>query len=87
VPALRGKSREAYQDGALARPHRRFPVRGRQIVSPNKANDKERTLIERVREFTEAVVTPIIEEYWARDVPRGRLRNFNRLRRPRFSCP
>src|SRR4051812_43129003 len=33
----------------------------------NVLNDKERALIKRVREFTEAVVTPIIEEYWARD--------------------
>ena len=30
-------------------------------------NDKERTLLRRVREFTEGVVAPVIEDYWAHD--------------------
>ena len=30
-------------------------------------NDSERTLLKRVREFTENVVAPVIEDYWARD--------------------
>src|SRR5215467_10829208 len=33
----------------------------------NVLNDRERTLIKRVREFTEGVVAPVIEDYWARD--------------------
>jgi glutaryl-CoA dehydrogenase len=30
-------------------------------------NDSERTLLKRVREFTEGVVAPVIEDYWNRD--------------------
>jgi alkylation response protein AidB-like acyl-CoA dehydrogenase len=30
-------------------------------------NDSERALLKRVREFTEGVVAPVIEDYWARD--------------------
>jgi alkylation response protein AidB-like acyl-CoA dehydrogenase len=30
-------------------------------------NDKERALLGRVREFTEGVVAPVIEDYWGRD--------------------
>ena len=30
-------------------------------------NDKERAVLRRVREFTEGVVAPVIEEYWGRD--------------------
>ena len=30
-------------------------------------NDEERALLKRVREFTEGVVAPVIEDYWARD--------------------
>ena len=30
-------------------------------------NDSERSLLKRVREFTEGVVAPIIEDYWSRD--------------------
>jgi len=30
-------------------------------------NDSERTLLKRVREFTEGVVAPVIEDYWSRD--------------------
>src|SRR5271168_3524544 len=30
-------------------------------------NDKEISLLRRVREFTEGVVAPVIEDYWARD--------------------
>src|SRR5246500_3161215 len=29
--------------------------------------DSERTLLKRVREFTEGVIAPVIEDYWARD--------------------
>jgi len=30
-------------------------------------NDGERTLLKRVREFTEGVIAPVIEDYWSRD--------------------
>jgi glutaryl-CoA dehydrogenase len=30
-------------------------------------NDSERTLLKRVREFTEGVIAPVIEDYWSRD--------------------
>src|SRR5258705_2231168 len=30
-------------------------------------NDSERTLLKRVREFTESVIAPVIEDYWSRD--------------------
>jgi glutaryl-CoA dehydrogenase len=30
-------------------------------------NDSERTLLKRVREFTEDVIAPVIEDYWSRD--------------------
>src|SRR6201982_3933501 len=30
-------------------------------------NDSERALLKRVREFTEGVVAPVIEDYWSRD--------------------
>src|SRR3981189_227697 len=30
-------------------------------------NDSERALLKRVREFTEGVVAPVIEDYWNRD--------------------
>src|SRR5258705_11576382 len=30
-------------------------------------NDSERALLKRVREFTEGVIAPVIEDYWARD--------------------
>src|SRR5258707_5669559 len=30
-------------------------------------NDSERTLLKRVREFTEGVIAPLIEDYWSRD--------------------
>src|ERR1700756_1141282 len=29
--------------------------------------DSERTLLKRVREFTEGVIAPVIEDYWSRD--------------------
>jgi glutaryl-CoA dehydrogenase len=35
--------------------------------STNVLNDRERAVINRVREFTERVVAPVIEDYWARD--------------------
>jgi glutaryl-CoA dehydrogenase len=43
------------------------PVDGDFYKITNALNDKERSLIKRVREFTEGVVSPVIEEYWARD--------------------
>ena len=30
-------------------------------------NDEERALLQRVRDFTEGAVAPVIEEYWGRD--------------------
>ena len=30
-------------------------------------NDAERALLKRVREFTEGVIAPVIEDYWNRD--------------------
>jgi len=33
----------------------------------NVLDDRERAVINRVREFTEGVVAPVIEDYWARD--------------------
>jgi glutaryl-CoA dehydrogenase len=30
-------------------------------------NDSERALLKRVREFTEGVIAPVIEDYWSRD--------------------
>ncbi len=30
-------------------------------------NDSERALFKRVREFTEGVIAPVIEDYWSRD--------------------
>jgi glutaryl-CoA dehydrogenase len=30
-------------------------------------NESERALLERVREFTESVIAPVIEDYWSRD--------------------
>src|SRR5260370_40636169 len=30
-------------------------------------NDKERALLRRVRDFTEGVIAPVIEDYWGRD--------------------
>jgi len=33
----------------------------------NLLNDGERALIKRVREFTQGVMAPVIEDYWARD--------------------
>src|SRR6266446_9922368 len=58
-------------------------------------NDSERALLKRVREFTEGVIAPVIEDYWSRDafpfeiIPedgrswyrRGRLSRIRRCRR------
>jgi glutaryl-CoA dehydrogenase len=54
---------------ALAKkpPYAPPPVDGDFYKIANMLNDKERALIKRVREFTEGVVAPVIEEYWARD--------------------
>jgi hypothetical protein len=30
-------------------------------------NESERALLKRVREFTEGVIAPVIEDYWSRD--------------------
>ena len=36
-------------------------------------NESERVLLKRVREFTEGIVAPVIEDYWGRDAfPRRR---------------
>ena len=43
------------------------PVDGDFYKIANVLNDRERAVINRVREFTERVVTPVIEDYWARD--------------------
>ena len=43
------------------------PINGDFYKIGNILNDKERALIKRVREFTEGVVAPVIEDYWARD--------------------
>ncbi|HEY4738531.1 MAG TPA: hypothetical protein VIH63_14180 [Xanthobacteraceae bacterium] len=43
------------------------PINGDFYKIENILNDKERALIKRVRDFTEGVVAPVIEDYWARD--------------------
>jgi glutaryl-CoA dehydrogenase len=43
------------------------PINGDFYKIGSILNDKERALIRRVREFTEGVVAPVIEDYWARD--------------------
>ena len=43
------------------------PVDGDFYRIADVLNDKERTLLRRVRDFTEGVVAPVIEDYWARD--------------------
>src|SRR3984957_17271784 len=43
------------------------PIAGDFYRIASVLNEKERTLLRRVREFTEGVVAPVIEDYWARD--------------------
>jgi alkylation response protein AidB-like acyl-CoA dehydrogenase len=43
------------------------PVDGDFYKIGNLLNERERALIKRVRQFTESVVAPVIEDYWARD--------------------
>src|SRR5215475_178448 len=43
------------------------PVNGDFYMIANVLSEAERALIKRVREFTEGVVAPVIEDYWARD--------------------
>ena len=43
------------------------PIDGDFYRIANVLNDQERTLVRRVRDFTEGVVAPVIEEFWARD--------------------
>jgi len=43
------------------------PVDGDFYRIANVLNDKERALLRRVRDFTEGVVAPVIEDYWGRD--------------------
>src|SRR5215813_8499891 len=43
------------------------PINGDFYKIANVLNERERALIERVREFTEGVVAPVIEDYWGRD--------------------
>jgi glutaryl-CoA dehydrogenase len=67
---------EVVEEEAMANPH------ATQVTKPDYApppidgdfyriasvlNDKELALLRRVREFTEGVVAPLIEDYWARD--------------------
>jgi glutaryl-CoA dehydrogenase len=43
------------------------PIDGDFYRIANVLNEKERALLRRVREFTESVVAPVIEDYWGRD--------------------
>lgn len=43
------------------------PINGDFYGIASVLNDKERALLRRVREFTEGVVAPVIEEFWSRD--------------------
>jgi glutaryl-CoA dehydrogenase len=43
------------------------PVDGDFYRIASVLNDKERALLRRVREFTEDVIAPVIEDYWGRD--------------------
>ena len=43
------------------------PIDGDFYRIANVLNETERTLLQRVRTFTEGVVAPVIEDYWARD--------------------
>jgi len=43
------------------------PVNGDFYKIGNVLNDRERALLKRVRSFTEGMVAPVVEEYWARD--------------------
>jgi glutaryl-CoA dehydrogenase len=43
------------------------PIDGDFYMIASVLNEKERVLLGRVRQFTEGVIAPIIEEYWARD--------------------
>jgi glutaryl-CoA dehydrogenase len=43
------------------------PIDGDFYRIANVLNDKERALLGKVREFTESVVAPVIEDYWGRD--------------------
>ncbi|HZC96323.1 MAG TPA: acyl-CoA dehydrogenase family protein [Bradyrhizobium sp.] len=43
------------------------PIDGDFYRIANVLNEQERALLRRVREFTEGVVAPVIEEYWGRD--------------------
>src|ERR1700752_2683039 len=43
------------------------PVDGDYYRITSVVSDSERALLRRVRDFTEGVVAPVIEEYWGRD--------------------
>ncbi|MGY3496374.1 acyl-CoA dehydrogenase family protein [Bradyrhizobium sp. USDA 4502] len=43
------------------------PINGDFYGIADVLNDKERALVRRVREFTEGVIAPVIEEFWGRD--------------------
>jgi hypothetical protein len=42
------------------------PVNGDFYRIANLLNDTERTVVKRVRDFTEREIAPIIDDYWAR---------------------
>src|SRR5580704_19006237 len=43
------------------------PINGDFYRIASVLDDKDRALLSRVREFTEGVVAPVIEDFWARD--------------------
>jgi glutaryl-CoA dehydrogenase len=43
------------------------PIEGDFYRIASVLNDKERALLRSVREFTEGVIAPVIEDYWGRD--------------------
>src|SRR5258705_5769764 len=43
------------------------PIEGDFYRIATVLNDSERALLKRVREFTEGVVAPVIEDFWSRD--------------------
>src|ERR1700730_13776849 len=43
------------------------PIDGDFYKIASVLNDKERALLSHVREFTEGVIAPVIEDYWGRD--------------------
>src|SRR5258707_5288306 len=52
---------------AKARAYSRPPVHGYYYRITDLLDPEERTVVKRVRDFMEAEVAPVIEDYWARD--------------------